>query len=40
MEADFEGGDAHVENQYPQAAGEIAALLREGAPFSMPSALD
>ena len=40
IETDYEGGDARLANQYPQAAGEIAALLREGAPLSMPTALD
>lgn len=40
IEADYEGGDARLANQYPQAAREIAALLREGAMLSMPSALD
>jgi hypothetical protein len=40
IEMDYEGGDARLASQYPQAAGEIAALLRDGAPLSMPSAQD
>ncbi len=40
IEADYEGGDARLASQYPQAAQEIAALLREGAPLSMPPAPD
>ena len=40
IEADCEGGDARLASQYPQAAGEIAALLREGVPLSMPHAPD
>ena len=38
IEADYEGGDARLASQYPQAASEIAALLREGAMLSMPAA--
>lgn len=40
IEADCEGGDVRLASQYPQAAGEIAALLREGVPLSMPHAPD
>ena len=39
IEADYEGGDARLAAQYPQAAGEILALLRDGAALTMPSEL-
>lgn len=38
IEADYEGGDARLASQHPQAAGEIAVLLRDIAALSMPAA--